>query len=40
MLFYQKHTKHILKYHLVTDEPPFTIKTIEYIQQTGPMKGA
>jgi len=33
--FYQKHTKHI-KYHLVTAEPPFTVKTIDWMHQTGP----
>ena len=33
--FYQKHTKYI-KYHLVTAEPPFTVKTIDWMHQTGP----
>jgi len=33
--FYQKHTKHI-KYHLVTAEPHFTVKTIDWMHQTGP----
>jgi len=27
--FYQKHTKHLKIYHLVTAEPPLTVKTIE-----------
>jgi len=40
MLFYRKHTKHILKYHLVTAEPPFTVKPIDCMHQTGPRKGA
>jgi len=40
MLFYQKHTKHILKYHPVTAEPPCTIKTIDCVQQTGTRKEA
>ena len=25
-----------LKYHLVTDKPPFTVKTIDWMHQTGP----
>jgi len=33
--FYQKHTKHI-KYHLVTAEPPFAVRTIDWMHQTGP----
>ena len=33
--FYQKHTD-TLKYHLVTAEPPFTVKTIDWMHQTGP----
>jgi len=32
--------KHIKKYHLVTDEPPFIVKTIEWVHQSGPRKGA
>jgi len=33
--FYQKkHTKHILKCHLVTAEPRFTVKTIDCMHQT------
>ena len=33
--FYPKHTN-TLKYHLVTAEPPFTVKTIDWIHHTGP----
>jgi len=33
--FYQKHTKHVLKYHLVTAEPPFTVKTITVCTKRG-----
>jgi len=40
MLFYEKHTKHILKYHLVTAEPPFTVKMIGSMHQRGPKKAA
>jgi len=29
-------TKNILKYHLVTAEPPFTVKAIDRMTQTGP----
>jgi len=38
MLFHQKNTKHILGYHLVRAEPPFTVKTIDWVHQTGPRK--
>ena len=38
--FFTKNTKHSLKYHLVTAEPPFTVKTIDWVHQTGPRKGA
>jgi len=31
-----KNTRNTLKYHLVTAEPPFTVKTIRWINQTGP----
>jgi len=34
--FYQKNTWKTLKYHLVTAEPPFTVKTIDWMHQTGP----
>jgi len=40
MLFNKKNTKHSLKYHLVEAEPFFTVKTIKWVHQTGPMKGA
>jgi len=39
MLFHQKHETQ-LKYHLVRAEPPFTVKTIDWMHHTGPMKGA
>jgi len=32
--------KHILKYYLVTAEPPLTVKTINCVHQTGPRKRA
>jgi len=38
--FSPKNTKHSSKYHLVSAEPPFTVKTIDWVHQTGPMKGA
>ena len=28
--------RHTLKYHQVTAEPPFTVKTIDWMHQTGP----
>jgi len=28
------------KYHLVRAEPSFTVKTIDWVHQTGPRKGA
>jgi len=34
--FFTKNTQNTLKYHLVTAEPPFTVKTIEWMHQTGP----
>jgi len=37
---FTKNTKHKLKYHLVTAEPPLTVKTIDWMHQTGPRKGA
>jgi len=39
-IFATKHTKHILKYHLITAEPPFTVKTIDRVQQTERMEGS
>jgi len=39
MLFHQK-TRNTVKYHLVRAEPPFTVKTIDLVHQTGPRKGA
>jgi len=38
--FSPKNTKHSLKYHLVRAEPPFTVKTIGWVHQTGHRKGA
>jgi len=35
-----KNTKHCLKYHLARAEPPFTVRAIDYLHQTGPRKGA
>jgi len=35
MLFYQKNTKHSLKYHLVRAEQPFAVKMIDWVHQTG-----
>jgi len=32
-----KTTLNTLKYHLVTSEPPFTVKTINWMHQTGAM---
>jgi len=40
MLFHQKNMKHSLKYHLVRAESSFTVKTIDWLHQTGPTKGA
>ena len=38
--FSPKNTKHSLKYHLIRAESPFTVKTIDWVHQTGPRKGA
>jgi len=35
-ILFTKNTRNTLKYHLVTAEPPFTIKTIDKMHQTGP----
>jgi len=32
----KKNTRNKLKYHLDTAEPPFTVKTIDWMHQTGP----
>jgi len=29
-----------VKYHLVRTEPPFTVKMIDWVHQTGPRKAA
>jgi len=39
MLFTKK-TENSLKYHLVRVELPFAVKMIDWVHQTGPMKGA
>ena len=33
---FTKNTPNTLKYHLVTAEPPFIVKTIDWMHQTGP----
>jgi len=35
-IHFTKNTQNTLKYHLVTDEPLFTVKTIDWMHQTGP----
>jgi len=35
----KKNTKHSLQYHLVRAEPSCTVKTINWVHQTGPTKG-
>ena len=37
-MFFTKNTQNTLKYHLVTAEPTFTVKTIDWVHQTGPRK--
>jgi len=34
--FFTKNTRNTLKYRLVTAESPFTVKTIDWMHQTGP----
>jgi len=34
--FFTKNTWNALEYHLVTEEPPFTVKTINWMHQSGP----
>jgi len=34
--FTKKNTKHSEKYNLIRAEPPFTVKTIDWVHQTGP----
>jgi len=36
----KKQETQLKKYHLVRAEPPFTVKTIDLVHQTGPRKGA
>ena len=38
--FFTKRHETQLKYHLVRAEPPFTVKTIDWVHQAGPRKGA
>jgi len=38
--FFTKKHETQLKYHLVRDQRPFTVKMIEWEHQTGPRKGA
>ena len=38
--FFTKKHETQLKYHLVRAEPPFTVKIIDWVHQTGPRKGA
>jgi len=38
--FFNKNTQNTLTYHPVTAEPPFTVKTIDWVHQPGPRKGA
>ena len=35
-MLFTKNTRNTLKYHLVTAEPPFTVKTIDWVHQAGP----
>jgi len=35
-MLFTKNTRNTLKYHLVRAEPPFTVKTINGMHQTGP----
>jgi len=39
-MLFSPNTKHSLKYDLVRAEPHFTVKTIDWMHQTGPRKGA
>jgi len=40
MLFHHKTWNTVDKYHLVRAEPPFTVKTMDWVHQTGPRKAA
>jgi len=35
-MLFTKNTRNTLKYHLVTAELPFTVKTVDWMHQTGP----
>jgi len=39
-MLFTKNTRNTLKYHLLTAEPPFTVKMIDWMHRTGPRKGA
>jgi len=39
-MLFTKDTETHLKDHLVTAEPPFTVKTIDCAHETGPRNGA
>ena len=34
-MLFTENRQNTLKYHLVTSEPPFTVKTIDWMHQTG-----
>jgi len=36
MLFTKLNTRNTLKYRLISAEPPFTVKTVDWMHQTGP----
>jgi len=38
--FFTKKHETVKIYHLVRAEPPFTVKMIDWVHQTGPRKGA
>jgi len=38
--FTKKTWNTVKKYYLVRAEPPFAVKTIDWVHQTGPRKGA
>ena len=38
--FFTKKHETVKKYHQVRAEPPFTVKTIDWVHQTGPRKEA
>jgi len=36
-MLFTKNIRNTLKYHMATAEPPFTVKTIDWMHQTGPI---